>query len=105
MPADRVLLFTWFLLPWVDSLRHRKDVDVIDASNADHREEAATPTGAGTTESATDYSAPVPFQAAVSRRRFLSLGGTAAGVAITAGATGSRLGLAASKPHRLTGTI
>ncbi|HEY3906400.1 MAG TPA: phospholipase C, phosphocholine-specific [Streptosporangiaceae bacterium] len=61
----------------------------------------------------TDYSTPAPFQAAVSRRRFLSLGGTAAGVAITAGA-GAQLGgiakapraLAAAKPStNLTGTI
>jgi phospholipase C len=61
----------------------------------------------------TDYSTPAPFQAAVSRRRFLSLGGTAAGVAITAGAgaqlgglTGSPKALAAAKQSgRLTGTI
>jgi hypothetical protein len=60
----------------------------------------------------TDHSTPAPFPAAVSRRRFLSLGGTAAGVAITAGA-GAQLGgltvppraLAAAKQSaRLTGT-
>ncbi len=84
-------------------------MDVIDASNTDHRDEAASPAASS---ASTDYSTPVPFQAAVSRRRFLSLGGTAAGVAIT-GAAGAQLGgivrapraLAASKPHRLTGTI
>ncbi|HET7017595.1 MAG TPA: phospholipase C, phosphocholine-specific [Streptosporangiaceae bacterium] len=67
-----------------------------------------------TTGPGTDYRTPAPFAEAVSRRRFLSLGGTAAGVAITAGAgAGAGLGglarapraLAASKPHRLTGTI
>jgi len=82
-------------------------VDVIDASNAGHREEAAS-----TAKSGTDYRQPAPFHEAVSRRRFLSLGGTAAGVALTAGA-GAHLGgiarapgaLAAAKSHRPTGTI
>jgi phospholipase C len=61
---------------------------------------------------ATDYSSEQPFQAAVSRRRFLRVGGTAAGVALAAGA-GSQLGgiargtraAAATRPARLTGTI
>ena len=71
--------------------------------NADHRREAASP--------ATDYRSLAPFRAAVSRRRFLQLGGTAAGVAIAAGAgTGTQLGgitraAAATKPGHLTGTI
>ena len=75
-------------------------MDVIDANNSGP-------------EAGTDYSAPAPFQAAVSRRRFLSLGGTAAGVAITAGA-GAQLGGLANAPkafaagkaqNHLTGTI
>ncbi len=39
----------------------------------------------------TDYSSHAPFKAAVSRRRFLQVGGTAAGAAIAAGA-GTQLG-------------
>ena len=64
---------------------------------------------------ATDYSFQAPFKAAVSRRRFLRVGGTAAGVALAAGA-GTQLGgitgiagtaraAAATRPHHLTGTI
>ena len=69
--------------------------------SADHRREAASP--------ATDYRSLAPFRAAVTRRRFLQLGGTAAGVAIAAGA-GTQLGgitraAAATKPGHLTGTI
>ena len=68
--------------------------------NADDRREAASP--------ATDYRSLAPFRAAVSRRRFLQLG-TAAGVAVAAGA-GTQLGgttraAAAAKPGHLTGTI
>jgi phospholipase C len=75
-------------------------VGVIDMDNADQRREAASP--------ATDYRSLAPFRAAVTRRRFLQLGGTAAGVAI-AGA-GTQLGgitraAAATKPGHLTGTI
>ena len=75
--------------------------------NAGNRGDAPSPAGP-----ATDYRSPVPFRAAVSRRRFLSLGGTAAGVAITAGAGGQLGGIArapraaaATKPGHLTGTI
>ncbi len=83
-------------------------MDVIDANNSDHREDAASPA-----ESGTDYSTPTPFKEAVSRRRFLSLGGTAAGVAITAGAGAQLSGIAraprslaaAARSNRLTGTI
>jgi phospholipase C len=61
---------------------------------------------------ATDYSFQTPFKAAVSRRRFLQVGSTAAGVALAAGA-GSQLGgiagttraAAATRPHHLTRTI
>jgi phospholipase C len=60
----------------------------------------------------TDYGAPAPFKAAVTRRRFLKMGGTAAGVAIAAGA-GSQLGgigrgtraAAATRSAHRTGTI
>jgi phospholipase C len=78
-------------------------VGVIDMDSADHRREAASP--------ATDYRSLAPFRAAVTRRRFLQLGGTAAGVAIAAGAgAGTQLGgitraAAATKPGHLTGTI
>ena len=48
---------------------------------------------------ATDYRSLAPFQAAVTRRRFLQLGGTAAGVAIAAGA-GTQLGGIASDQGR-----
>ena len=78
---------------------------------------ADTPTaGSGGGEAippaATDYSFQTPFKAAVSRRRFLQVGGTAAGVALAAGA-GSQLGgiagttraAAATRPHHLTRTI
>ena len=75
--------------------------------NAGNRGDAPSPAGP-----ATDYRSPVPFRAAVTRRRFLSLGGTAAGVAITAGAGGQLGGIArapraaaATKPGHLTGTI
>jgi phospholipase C len=62
--------------------------------------------------STTDYSSRQPFQAAVSRRRFLRAGGTAAGAAIAASA-GTQLGgiaraaraAAATRPAQLTGTI
>jgi phospholipase C len=61
---------------------------------------------------ATDYRSHAPFEAAVSRRRFLRVGGTAAGVAIAASA-GTQLGgiaratraAAATRPHHLAGTI
>jgi phospholipase C len=78
---------------------------------------ADTPTaGSGGGEAippaATDYSFQTPFKAAVSRRRFLQVGSTAAGVALAAGA-GSQLGgiagttraAAATRPHHLTRTI
>ena len=84
------------------SLRHcREDVGVIDMDNADQRGETASP--------ATDYRSPAPFRAAVSRRRFFQLGGTAAGVAVAAGA-GTQFGgmtraAAAAKPGHRTGTI
>ncbi|HEY2552769.1 MAG TPA: phospholipase C, phosphocholine-specific [Streptosporangiaceae bacterium] len=80
-------------------------MDVIDMDKAR--------AGGEETSAATDYGSPTPFKAAVSRRRFLSLGGSAAGVAMAAGA-GTSLGgfaratraAAASSPaHRLTGTI
>jgi phospholipase C len=82
-------------------------VDVIDMDNAGRQGEPASPAAPFT-----DYRSLAPFQAAVSRRRFLSLGGTAAGVAIAAGA-GAQLGgiarapraAAATKPGHLTGTI
>ena len=69
--------------------------------NADDGREAASP--------ATDYRSLTPFRAAVTRRRFFQLGGTAAGVAIAAGA-GTQLGgttsaAAAAKPGHRTGTI
>ena len=68
--------------------------------NADQRGEAASP--------ATDYGSLAPFRAAVSRRRFLQLGGTA-GVAIAVGADTQLGGItraaAATKPGHLTGTI
>src|SRR5215472_17369681 len=62
--------------------------------------------------STTDYSSRQPFQEAVSRRRFLRAGGTAAGAAIAASA-GTQLGgiaraaraAAATRPAQLTGTI
>ena len=50
---------------------------VIDMDHADHGREAASP--------ATDYRSLAPFRAAVTRRRFLQLGGTAAGVTVAAG--------------------
>jgi phospholipase C len=78
---------------------------------------ADTPTaGSGGGEAipaaATDYSFQAPFKAAVSRRRFLRVGGTAAGVALAAGAgsqlggiTGTTRAAAATRPHHLTRTI
>jgi phospholipase C len=89
-------------------LRHcREDVDVIDMDNEGHQGEPASPAAP-----VTDYGSLAPFQAAVSRRRFLSLGGAAAGVAITAGAGAQFAGItrvpraaAATKPGHLTGTI
>jgi phospholipase C len=88
-------------------------VDVINTDNAD-----TTGAGSGGEEASpaipatTDYSSQAPFRAAVSRRRFLRVGGTAAGVAIAAGA-GSQIGgiargtraAAATRPAHLTGTI
>src|SRR5580698_4266733 len=61
---------------------------------------------------ATDYGTEAPFKAAVSRRRFLQVGGTAAGAAFAATA-GTQIGgiaratraAAATRPARLTGTI
>jgi phospholipase C len=76
-------------------------VGVIDMDNEDQRREAASP--------ASDYRSPAPFRAAVSRRRFFQLGGTAAGVAIAAGACtqlgGKTRATATTKPGHLTGTI
>jgi phospholipase C len=84
-------------------------VDVIDMDNADspgagNGGEETSPAGP-----ATDYGSEAPFKAAVSRRRFLRMGGTAAGVAIAAGA-GTQIAratraTAAAKPAHLTGTI
>ena len=74
---------------------------VIDMDSADHRGEAASPV--------TDYGSLAPFRAAVTRRRFLQLGGMTAGVAIAAGADTQLGGItrsaAATKPGHLTGTI
>src|SRR5271154_23342 len=58
---------------------------------------------------ATDYRSLAPFRAAVSRRRFFQLSGTAAGAAIAAGA-GTQLGgttrdAEETKPGPHTGTI
>src|ERR1700733_8615831 len=68
--------------------------------NADQHGEAASP--------ATDYGSLAPFRAAVTRRRFLQLGG-AAGVAIAVGADTQLRGItraaAAAHPGHLTGTI
>ncbi len=73
------------------------------------------PSPASQPSPATDYSFQAPFKAAVSRRRFLRVGGTAAGVALAAGAgtqlggitgiTGTARAAAATRPHHLTGTI
>jgi phospholipase C len=75
-------------------------VGVIDMDNAGQRGEAASP--------ATDYGSLAPFRAAVSRRRFLQLGGMA-GVALAVGADtqlgGMTRAVAATKPGHLTGTI
>jgi phospholipase C len=78
-------------------------VDDIDTDNAGHRGDDALP------GFLTNYGAPVPFKAAVTRRRFL---GTAAGAAIAAGAATKFGGIAragtaaaASRPGHLTGTI
>jgi phospholipase C len=77
-------------------------VDDIDMDNAGTPGEGSRPAFL------TDYRAPVPFKAAVTRRRFL---GGAAGLAVAAGA-GTQLGLAgaaraatSAKPGHLTGTI
>jgi phospholipase C len=68
--------------------------------NAGQRGEAASP--------ATDYGSLAPFRAAVSRRRFLQLGGMA-GVALAVVADtqlgGITRAVAATKPGHLTGTI
>jgi phospholipase C len=78
-------------------------VDDIDTDNAGHPGDDALP------GFLTNYGAPVPFKAAVSRRRFL---GTAAGAAIAAGAATQFGGIAragtaaaATRPGHLTGTI
>ena len=70
--------------------------------HADHGREAASP--------ATDYRSLAPFRAAVTRRRFLQLGGTAAGVTVAAGPqlsgiTEATTAAAATKPGHHTGTI
>ena len=70
--------------------------------HADHGREAASP--------ATDYRSLAPFRAAVTRRRFLQLGGTAAGVTVAAGPqlggiTEATRAAAATKPGHHTGTI
>ena len=70
--------------------------------HADHGREAASP--------ATDYRSLAPFRAAVTRRRFLQLGGTAAGVTVAAGTqlggiTEATRAAAATKPGHHTGTI
>jgi phospholipase C len=82
-------------------------MDMDNASGShDHSDEAA--------ESAardTDYRSPAPLRAAVSRRRFLQVGGMVAGAAAV-GAGGAQLGgvtgrtrAAAALPSGLTGTI
>src|ERR1700729_4449326 len=83
------------------------DNQSADNQSAGNGEEQATPA-----VPATDYRSQAPFKAAVSRRRFIRLGGPAAGVAIAAGA-GTQIGViaratraaAATKPGHLTGTI
>jgi hypothetical protein len=88
-------------------------VDVIDMDNADNPSAGNGGEETSPAVSATDYGSQAPFKAAVSRRRFFRLGGgTAAGVAIAAGA-GTQIGeiaratraAAATKPGHLTGTI
>jgi phospholipase C len=87
-------------------------VDVIDMDSAGNHSAGEGRAQAGPASPATDYGSETPFKAAVSRRRFLRMGGTAAGVAIAAGA-GTQLGgiagatraAAAAKPGHRTGTI
>ena len=82
-------------------------MDNADSPSAGDGRDETSPAGP-----ATDYGSRAPFKAAVSRRRFIRLGGTAAGVAIAAGA-GTQIGgiaratraAAATKPGHLTGTI
>jgi len=87
-------------------------VDVINIDNADNPSAGDGREETSPAAAATDYGSRAPFKAAVSRRRFIRLGGTAAGVAIAAGA-GTQIGgiaratraAAATKPGHLTGTI
>jgi phospholipase C len=87
-------------------------VDVINIDNADNPSAGDGGEETSPAAAATDYGSQAPFKAAVSRRRFIRLGGTAAGVAIAAGA-GTQIGgiaratraAAATKPGHLTGTI
>jgi len=83
------------------------DMDHADPPNAGSRREETSPAAP-----ATDYRSLAPFQAAVTRRRFLQLGGTAAGAAIAAsagtqlgGITGATRAAAATKTGHLTRTI
>src|SRR5262245_14641269 len=76
--------------------------------NAGHRKAADGPA-----VPATDYHSLAPFKAAVSRRRFLRMGGAAAGAAALTVGAGAELGgtaqaataAAATRRHHLTGTI
>ncbi|HWM97394.1 MAG TPA: hypothetical protein VNO54_10070, partial [Streptosporangiaceae bacterium] len=93
--------------------RHcREDPDVMNMDNADTPNAGSDREETGPVAPASDYRSLTPFQAAVTRRRFLQLGGTAAGVAIAAGAgtqlgaiTGATRAAAATKPGHLTRTI
>src|SRR6266567_608085 len=77
---------------WMILLRYRReDLDVMDMDHADTPSAGSRREETSPAAPATDYRSLAPFQAAVTRRRFLQLGGTAAGVAIAAG-TGSQLG-------------